>query len=212
MAVPWVLATLLISATVEAQPAAAGAGQTAAPAAKAADGVKRDPQGLKGLSPHQELLLKGDRAYLARDFDAALSAYREALQSTPHNALSHLRVGTAELAKGDAKAAEAAWLAGLNVVGADGSLKGKLLFALADLREREKDSDGAIARWKEYAKNAEQQREAPSYPATASERIARNEAYKRALAEGAEVKARIAKRLQEADAAARKSAADPKNK
>jgi hypothetical protein len=121
-------------------------------------------------------------------------------------------VGCAQLAKGDQKEAEAAFVNGLRFVGRDGTLKGKLIFLLADLRERQKNNDEAIGRWKEYSKNADDEKEAITYPATATERISRNEAWKKALVEGAEVKERIAKRLKEADEASRKSASDPKNK
>jgi tetratricopeptide (TPR) repeat protein len=177
-----------------------------------ADGVRRDPNGIKGISPFEELIVKGDRAYLARDFDGAIAAYREAVQAAPQNAVGHFRLGSAQLAKGDQKEAEAAYVNALRFVSKDGSLRGKLLFALADLRERQKNSDEAIARWKEYAKSAEEAREAITYPATATERVARNEAWKQNLADSAAVKDRIAKRLKGADEASRKSAADPKNK
>jgi len=184
----------------------------AAAASVAADAVKRDPKGVKGISPFLELIVKGDRAYLARDFDGALGAYREAIQSSPQDPLAHYRAGVAQLAKGDLKEAEAAFVAGLRFAEKDGTLKARLLFSLADLRERQNDNDEAIARWKEYSKHAEEAREAVTYPATATERVTRNEAYKQNAADSAEVKARIAKRLKEADDASRKSAADPKNK
>lgn len=212
----FVLAALTLSSAAQAQgdqtaPAAAPA-QPAAAAGVGADGVRRDPKGIKGISPHQELVNQGDRAYLARDFDAALKLYRDAVQREPQNALGHYRLGVAQLAKGDEKEAEAAWAAGLRFAGKDGALKARLLFALADLRERQQNTDEALARWKEYAKVAEDYREAVTYPATATERVARNEAWKTNRAESAEVKARAEKRLKEADEAARKSAADPKNK
>jgi tetratricopeptide (TPR) repeat protein len=193
-----------------AAPAAAPA-KTAGPS-KGADGVMRDPKGVKGISPYLELINKGDRAYVSRDFDGAIAAYREAIQAEPQNALGHYRVGGAQLAKGDQKEAEAAFVAGLRFVGRDGTLKGKLLFALADLRERQKNNDEAVARWKDYSKNAEDEKEALTYPATATERVSRNDAWKKNASDSAEVKERIAKRLKEADAASRKSAADPKNK
>jgi tetratricopeptide (TPR) repeat protein len=177
-----------------------------------ADGVRRDPKGIKGISPYVELINKGDRAFVARDFDGAIAAYREAIQADPQNALGHYRVGAAQLAKGDQKEAEAAYVNGLRFVGRDGTLKAKLIFALADLRERQKNNDEAIARWKDYQQNATDEKEAVTYPGTATERISRNEAWKKISAESAEVKERIAKRLKEADEASRKSAADPKNK
>ena len=176
------------------------------------DGVRRDPKGVKGISPYMELILKGDRAFVARDFDGAIAAYREAIKSEPEKALAQYRVGEAQMAKGDQKEAEASFVSGLRFVGRDGTLKAKLIFALADLRERQKNNDEAIGRWKEYSKNAEDEKEAITYPATATERVARNEAWKKNVADSAEVKDRIAKRLKEADEASRKSASDPKNK
>lgn len=215
------LTTLLGLSTMAMATAASGAdtkpaatAATAAPAAPAVgpDGVRRDPKGVKGISPYVELVNKGDRAYVSRDFDGAIAAYREAIQTEPQNALGHYRVGAAQLAKGDQKEAEAAWVSGLRFAGQDGTLKARLLFALADLRERQKNSDEAVLRWKDYAKTAEDYKEATTYPATAAERVSRNEAWKKTAADSALVKERIAKRVQEADDASRKSAADPKNK
>ncbi|RYZ07249.1 MAG: tetratricopeptide repeat protein [Myxococcales bacterium] len=190
------------------------ASKSSAPSAPAvgADGVRRDAKGVKGISPYVELVNKGDRAYVSRDFDGAIAAYREAIQTEPQNPVGHYRVGSAQLAKGDQKEAEAAWVAGLRFAGQDGTIKARIQFALADLRERQKNSDEAIARWKDYSKTAEDYKEATTYPATATERVSRNEAWKKNAAESAEVKERIAKRLKEADEASRKSAADPKNK
>ncbi len=176
------------------------------------DGVRRDPKGVKGISPYLELIVKGDHAYVARDFDGAIAAYREAIKAEPEKPLGHYRVGAAQLAKGDQKEAEAAFVNGLRFVAKDGTLKAKLIFALADLRERQKNNDEAIGRWKEYSKNSEDNKEAITYPASATERIARNEAWKKNAADSEEVKTRIAKRLKEADEASRKSASDPKNK
>jgi tetratricopeptide (TPR) repeat protein len=202
-------ATLALTATAQAEEKKAAA---PASAATDSDGVKRDPKGIKGITPFLELIAKGDRAYVARDFDGAIAAYREAIQKDPQNALGHYRVGAAQLAKGDQKEAEAAWVAGMRFVGKDGTLKAKLIFVLADLRDRQKNNDEAIARWKEYSKSSEEDKEAVTYPATATERVSRNDAWKKNVADSAAVKQRIEKRLKEADAASRKSASDPKNK
>ncbi len=207
-----VMASLVAASAYAEEKKASGAAGKAAPDSKSSDGVMRDPKGIKGISPYQEAIVKGDRAFVARDFDGAIAAYRDAIQKDPQNALGHYRVGAAQLAKADQKEAEAAFVAGLRFVGKDGTLKAKLIFALADLRERQKNNDEAIERWKEYSKNAETEREAITYPASASERVQRNEAWKKLLADAAEVRTRIAKRLKEADEAARKSANDPKNK
>lgn len=201
----------LVAGSAAAEEKAAAAGAKDAPII-GSDGVRRDPKGVKGISPAMELVLKGDRAFVARDLDGAIDAYRDAIKADPEHALAHSRLGAARLAKGDQKEAEAAFVTALRVVGKDASLRAKLLFALADLRERQKNNDEAIGRWKDYARNSEEAKSAVTYPGTASERVSRNETWKKVQADGAEVKARIAKRLQEAEEAARKSAADPKNR
>src|ERR1041384_2450390 len=148
-----------------------------------AAGVRRDPKGIQGISPYLELIVKGDRAFVARDLDAALALYRDAVKAEPELPLAHYRVGEVHLAKGDQKEAEAAFVNGLRFASRDAALKAKLIFLLADLRERQKNNDEAIGRWKEYAANAAAEKQAITYPGSASERIARNEAWKKNLAD-----------------------------
>jgi tetratricopeptide (TPR) repeat protein len=180
-------------------------GVAAAPKQAASTAVRRDPHGIKGISPCQEAVKKGDNAFVARDFDAALAAYREAISSEPENALGHYRAGEAQLAKGDLAEAEAAFVAGLRFVNADAPLKAKLEFALADVRERQKNYDDAIAKWTDYQTLSTEQKEAQGFTASAVERKRTLEAWKKLSADSADVKARIEKRLAEADASMRKS-------
>jgi tetratricopeptide (TPR) repeat protein len=192
-----------VAPSAPAQPAAAS---TPAPSrAAAAPGVRRDPRGVKGISPFQEALKKGDNAFVARDFDAAIAAYREAITDEPENALGHYRVGEAQLEKPDPPEAEAAFAAGLRFVGADAPLKAKLEFALADLSERQKAYDAAIGKWTDYQTLTTEQQESKGFPATAIERKKALEAWKKLSADAAEVKSRIDKRLQSADESMRKS-------
>jgi tetratricopeptide (TPR) repeat protein len=176
-------------------------------------GPRRDDAGIKGISPFWETLKKGDNAYVARDFDGAISAYREAIQKQPQNPMGHYRIGEAHLAKGDEKEAEAAFVAGLRYTGKDHSLRTKLLFVLADLRERQKAYDEATDGWAKYEAAArEAQQKAKTFPGTAVERKKRITEWKKLLDDYGAVKDRIAKRLSEADDKARKSAQDPANK
>jgi tetratricopeptide (TPR) repeat protein len=168
-------------------------------------GVRRDPRGIKGISPFWEALKKGDSAFIARDFDGAIAAYREAITAEPQNALGHYRAGEAQIAKGDLKEADAAFVSGLRFVGNDSMLKAKLEFAVADLRERQKTYDDASAKWTEYETFTNAQPDAKGYPASGTERKRVVEAWKKVSADAAEVKARIDKRLKEADDAVRKS-------
>src|SRR5450432_1349044 len=168
-------------------------------------GVRRDPKGIKGISPFWEAVKKGDSAFTARDFDGAIAAYREAITAEPQNALGHYRAGEAQIAKGDLKEAEAAFASGLRFVGNDPMLKAKLEFAVADLGERKKAYDDAIAKWTEYETFTTAQPDAKGYPATGTERKKVVETWKKVSADALEVKARIDKRLKEADDAVRKS-------
>jgi tetratricopeptide (TPR) repeat protein len=176
----------------------------ATPAATApsppASPMKKDPRG-----PFWDALNKGDAAYIARDFDAAIKAYREAIEKESQNALGHYRLGEAQLAKGDMNEAELSWQSGLRFAGKDEKLRAKLLFVLADLHERQKNYDEATARWKEYEKHAQSQPSVRTFPATAVERQKRITAWKQISTDSAAVKERIEKRLKETEESMRKS-------
>ena len=168
--------------------------------------LRRDPRGIKGISPFAEALRRADSALLARDFDAAIVAYREAIVKEPQNALGHYRVGEAQLLKGDLHEAEAAFSAGLRfVTAAQAGLKAKLEFVLADLRERQKAYDEALARWSEYETFTTEQKDAQGFPASGSERKKVLETWKKLSADALAVKARIENGLRAADVAVRKS-------
>jgi tetratricopeptide (TPR) repeat protein len=180
----------------KSSPAKANA-QSAAP--------KTNPVASAPKTPFYQALKKGDSAYLARDFDGALASYREAVQKEPRNALAHYRIGAAQVAKNDLKEAEQAYGAGLRFVGNDLVLKAKLLFCLADLAERARVFDQALERWTAYGKDAEEPK-SNGYPATAGERKKVVETEQKLISDYAEVKARIEKRLKEAEEASKKSA------
>lgn len=196
-----------------ATPAAPTAASAAAPAATtpvataAAVSTAKAPATppRTGPSPYSASVQKGDSAYIARDYDGAIAAYREEIEKNPNGALAHYRTGEAELAKGDLDEAEKSWQTALRFVGKDERLKSKILFVLADLKERQKAYDDAVTRWKDYQQHAEANKDANGYPATAIERIKRVEQWKKISSDAAEVKARIEKRNQEADESMKKS-------
>ena len=190
---PWILASsLLLSLNAMAAPNGPGA-------------ARKDPQGVKGISPFQEAIKKGDDLFIARDFEGALTAYTDAISHEPKNPLGHYRMGEAQMAAGDLGGAEAAFIAGLRFAGSDAALKAKLTFLLADVHERQKAYDKASDRWSEYQALVTQQKEAGGFPATAIERKRALEAWKTTSLNAAAVKARIEKRMQAADEAMRKS-------
>jgi tetratricopeptide (TPR) repeat protein len=205
------LSTVSLLGSMLAMPAVgwaqgAASQQGAAPQKTAAGEPRRDPKGIKGISPFWEALKKGDNAYVARDYDGAIAAYKDAITKEPQNALGHYRIGEAHLAKGEVQEAEAAWVAGLRYAGANHALRSKLLFVIADLRERQKGYDEATEAWGKYEAFVRDQPQSRGYPQTPAERKKRIAAWKKLSAEYVDVKARIQKRLEEADEKARKSA------
>jgi len=209
------MSLLLLPALAAAQPPAGAAAEPASgvaveAASTAKSGavleVRRDPRGVKGISPFSEALKRGDAAVLARDLDAAIAAYRDALAKESENALAYYRIAEVQLLKGDLKEAETALTAGLRVVAAaNPSLKAKLQFLLADLRERQKAYDEASAKWAEYEAFTTAQKDAQGFPVSGAERKKVVEAWKKLSADSAAVKARIEKGMQAADEAVRKS-------
>ena len=142
---------------------------------------------------------------MARDFEGAIKEYRGAIEKEPNNPMGHYRLGAAQLAKGDLAEAELSWQGGIRFAGKDPKIRAKLLFVLADLRERQRNQDEAIARWKEYAQHVQSQPEARGFPATAVEREKRNVEWKQLSADSLAVKDRIEKRLKETEESMRKS-------
>jgi TolA-binding protein len=187
-------------------PAAPAAAPVASPAAPPAPPPGPTPKkGMLGEGVFWAAIDKGDAAYAARDFDGALKDYREAIEKEPQNPMGHYRVGSVQLAKGDLAEAEQSWQAGLRFAGKDPKLRAKLLFVLADLRERQRNHDDAIARWKEYAQHVQAQPDAKGFPATAVEREKRVTEWKQLQADSLVVKERIDKRLKETEESMRKS-------
>jgi len=158
-----------------------------------------------GVGPFWEAIDKGDAAYAARDFEGAIAAYRAAIEKDPQNPMGHYRLGETQLAKSDLVEAEQSWQTGLRFAGKDPKIRAKLLFVLADLRERQHNQDDAIVRWKEYAQYVQTQPDAKGFPATAVEREKRATEWKQIQADSLAVKERIEKRLKETEESMRKS-------
>lgn len=193
-------AALLAGLAVSVTGAPAAAEEPAAARAE----VRKDPQGVKGISPYWEAIKEGDGAYVARDFPAAVAAFKRAVSLMPQKALAHYRLGQALLASGATDEAEQAYQAALRFA-EDPTMKAKALFVLADLRERQRDLAGAAEGWTAYAGPA-QAPDANGYPASATARKEAIARWQRTEADYAKVKERIAARLAEADKSLQKSA------
>jgi tetratricopeptide (TPR) repeat protein len=140
---------------------------------------------------------KGNAAYAARDFAGAVAAYQQAIAASPNDPMGHYLLGEAELAAGNMAEAEAAWNTGIRFVKDKDSLHAKLLFVLADLRERQGKWVDAKQAWTDYAQFVTAHPEAHGYAATATERQARIVAHEDLEAKYVAVRQRIEDRKKE---------------
>jgi tetratricopeptide (TPR) repeat protein len=94
---------------------------------------------------------QGITKYAARDFPGAVASFQKAIEADPKNPLGHYFLGEAQLAAGNMTEAEAAWnRASLEAAEKDPALRAKILFVLADLKERQHKWDDAKAAWQVY--------------------------------------------------------------
>jgi tetratricopeptide (TPR) repeat protein len=209
------------TAAAEAKPADATPAATtprpatakpAPPAARSGDWaiVRRDPAGVKGISPFWEAVVEGDKAYVAGEFAAATAAYKKAVQLEPDNAMGHLRLGRAlfrSVGTGNATEAEREWLAALSRANNDPRSKSKALFLLADLSERKKAYEEATKRWTGYKEHAQSLKAIKTYPETADDRLRRIDEWQQLLIDYGEVRKRIEKNEREGEERKRQEAA-----
>jgi tetratricopeptide (TPR) repeat protein len=174
--------------------------------------LHRDPKGLKGLNPFWEAVRKGDDAVIAKDLDGARAAYADAIKAEPDNPMGYYRAGEAAAAKGDLKAAEAAYQDALRLSTEKPAFRAKVLFVLADIRERRRSFDEATAAWSNYEVFAKANRGPGVFPAVATERKKRLDDWTTLAAHYVGVKERIKSRLDEAEQKAAESARSPENR
>jgi tetratricopeptide (TPR) repeat protein len=120
------------------------------------DEDKSDPDNVTALSKYMQTVLKGNGKYTARDFPAALDAYRTAIPLAPKNPLGHYLVAETQMAIGNLPEAEAS-LKQAEAASDDrnAGLRAKILYLTADLKERTKHWDEAKAAWQAYGEYAQ---------------------------------------------------------
>jgi hypothetical protein len=184
----------------------------AKPAASSADAPRRDPKGIKGISPFWEAIKKGDDAIAARDMEGGKAAYQEAIKLEPHNGMGQYRMGEVELSGGHIKEAEAVWDAALRFSGDNVALKAKILFVLADAKERRRSLEEERNGWNAYETHIKASPTAKAYPESAADRKKRIDEWKQLEVDYGAVKERIKQRLAEAEKASAASAQSPQNR
>jgi tetratricopeptide (TPR) repeat protein len=160
---PLAVALALVLPLMASVPLLAAGGPTAKPAkgkSAQADGAK-----------FADACKQGNDKYEAKDIPAAIELYKKATALQPRNPLGHYLLGEAQLGAGDLVAAEAAWLQAEQVADAGPpGLKAKVLFVIADLRERQKKWDDAKAAWQKYADFAAKVPDGGAFPDSAQSR------------------------------------------
>lgn len=185
----------LVTAAVALGPASASADPPKS-ASTGSKEVRRDPEGQRGISPYAEAIAKGEVAYVARDIPGAITAFQDAIKLDTERMLGFFRLGEAQLESGKPDEAESTWQTALGKKGTD-DLNAKLLFVIADLRERQHKWQAAKDAWSLYSTFLQSHTKVAGYPATATERTKQVERRMKAEVDGATVKERIAKREAE---------------
>jgi tetratricopeptide (TPR) repeat protein len=120
---------------------------------------------------YADLCAQADAKYRARDFQDAVALYHDAIALDPKNPLGHYLLGEAQLAAGNVAEAEAAWnRASLESGEKDPALRARILFVIADIKERQWKWDDAKAAWQVYLDWANHFPNAGGFPASARSR------------------------------------------
>lgn len=141
---------LALAAALTALPAYADGGSgSGSSKKKGSDDSSSSDSGDK--SAFKDALADGTSKYAARDFAGAVGAFQKAIEASPKDPLGHYFLGEAQLAANNLTEAEAAWnRASLAATEKQAGLRAKILFVLADLKERQKKWDDAKAAWQVY--------------------------------------------------------------
>jgi tetratricopeptide (TPR) repeat protein len=170
------LAVALVPAAVlfaAASPSAAASDDNSSPSASPGDaGTRHDPDNRTGLAEWMERCIQGNAKYLARDIPGAIDMYRQAIQLAPKRALPHYLLAEAQLGAGNlAEANVAIGDAEKLSDDRDPNVRGKVLFVMADMLERQKMWDAAKTAWTKYADYCAKHVDAGLAPATPPARI-----------------------------------------
>jgi len=197
---------LALAETPSAKPGASPAAPN--PAASGPSEVRRDPQGVTGISPYFEALGRGDRSYIAMDFATARREYQVAITELPTRPEGHLRLAQIFLKEDNLSSAEEALKSASRYAGQELRYLAQAHFLLAVLRERQRNWDAALEAWTAYAGLANT-KEAPStlglpattvFVTTAEKRKAQILAQKKAEEDGAQVRKKREAEVSSADA------------
>ena len=155
--------------------------------------VKRDPNGVTGISPYNEALAKGREAFTKNDHDGAIAEFDEAIAKDGSRVMAYLLKAQAQLDKGDLAGATATAESANGKKGTEEE-QSKVIYLQAELGERkanepnkkdapapptEKDAlekalrsvwDRVKEGWSAYGAFVTEHTRAPNYSASADDR------------------------------------------
>lgn len=132
-----------------------------------------DPDNVTAISQYVESLNKAVEKFQAQERTAAIDGIRKAITLNPRHPLGHYLLGEVYAASGNLSEAEAA-LSAARELGNDKHpvLRGHVLFALADVYERQKKWEDAKTTWQAYSEYAAKVgADAGVHPQSAAERL-----------------------------------------
>ncbi len=173
---------------------------TTPPAADSTKAPAAVPLGNKGKSTYGPNVMKGHAAFAARDFPGAVAAYKDAVKDDAMDPFAQYFLGEALIASGNMAEADASYAAALRLAGAKDDLHAKVLFVIADLRERQGKWADAKKAWDEYAQFLAAHPAVKGYTATATERAKVIDTRVDLETKYAAVKQRIEQRIKETSA------------
>jgi tetratricopeptide (TPR) repeat protein len=186
----------LVLLSLEPVVAAAGGdpGASPPPSNAPADAGKRyDPNNQTALSEFMDTCIEGSKQYVARDFKTAITTFRKAISQNAKSPLGYYLLGEAQLADGNLAEAEASWKQAEPLADAGNPLlRARVLFVMADVKERQKKWDEARTAWQTYNEFVARYGDAGvGFPASGASRVQAIEAMTKLTAEAEKVKQRI---------------------
>lgn len=176
-----------------------------APKAAGPREIPKDPENKRGISPYMEAIARGQANFVARDLAGAVAAFQDAIKLDTDRMLGFFRLGEAQLEAGKPEEAEIAWTTALGKKGSE-DMNAKLLFVIADLRERQKKWKEAKDAWGAYTSFLQGHATVAGFPAVAIERQKVIDQRVKDEVEYGKVKERIAARQAEREAEALENA------
>jgi tetratricopeptide (TPR) repeat protein len=130
-----------------------------------------DPENITAISQYLDTVAKGNERFQAKDLTGAIDHYKKAVQLSPRHPLGHYLLGEAYVMNNNLAEAEAALLAAQEASDAKSpTLRAHVLFAVADVYERQKKWDQAKTAWQAYSDYAGKT-DAGAFPTSAAERM-----------------------------------------